>query len=121
QQRITEPSGAKILEERAHRLDVLLGARHEPKEDLATVLADAPGGQHSFATLARSQPLGDAVDEQVDDGVLGEIALAEVLVFGPQPLGDLAYRRSRQKPSARRVGKGVLDVARRQAPRIKLD
>jgi len=70
-------------------------------------------------SLKGTKPLGDAVDEQVDDAVLGEIALAEVLVFGPQPLGDLAHRRPRQKPPACLVGEGVLDVARRQAPRIE--
>ena len=64
---------------------------------------------------------GDAVDEQIDDGVLGKIALAEVLIFGPQTLGDLAHRRPRQKPSARLVGESILDVARRQAPRVKFD
>ncbi len=52
--------------------------------------------------------------------MLGEIALAD-LEFGPKPLGDLAHRRPRQKPPARLVGEGVLDVARRQAPRVKFD
>ena len=99
QQRIAEPAGAQVLKERPHRLDVLLGARHQRQQDLASVLADAPGGQHRLAPLTWPKPLGDAVDEQVDDGVLGKIALAEVLIFGPQPLGDLAHRRPRQKPS----------------------
>ena len=45
------------------------------QQDLAPVLADAPGGQHRLAPLARTEPLGDAVDEQVDDRVLGKIAL----------------------------------------------
>ena len=46
--------------------------------------------EDGFPPLARPQPyLGDAVDEQIDDGVLGEIALAEVLVLGPKLLGDL--------------------------------
>ena len=53
--------------------------------------------------------------------MLGEIALAEVLVLGPKFLGDLAHRRPRQKPSARIVGERVLDVARRQATRVKFD
>ena len=57
--------------------------------------------------LARPQPLGDAVDEQIGDGVLGEIALAEVLVLGAKLLGDLTDRRPRQKPSARIVGERV--------------
>ena len=63
--------------------------------DFASVLANPPGREHGLPPLARPQPLGDAVDEQVDDGVLGKIALAEVLIFGPQPLGDLAHRRPR--------------------------
>ena len=121
QERIAEPPDAQILEERPHRLDVLLRAGHQPQQDLASVLADAPGGQNRLAPLARPKPLGDAVDEQVDDGVLGKIALAEVLVLGPQRLGDLAHRRPRQKPSAGLVGERVLDVARRQAPRVELD
>jgi hypothetical protein len=37
-----------------------------------------PGGQNRFATLARPQPLGNAVDEQIDDGVFGEDTLAQV-------------------------------------------
>ena len=95
QQRIAEPAGAQTLKERPHRLDVLLGAGHQPEQHFASVLADAPGGEHCLAPLTRPKPLGDAVDEQVDDGVLGKIALAEVLVFGPQALGDLAHRRPR--------------------------
>ena len=86
-----------------------------------SVLADPPGGQNRFSPLARTQPLGDAVDEQVGDRVLGEIALAEVFVLGPQLLGDLAHRRPRQKPPVGLVGEGVLDVARRQAPRVEFD
>ena len=53
--------------------------------------------------------------------MFGEIALAEVFVLGPQLLGDLAHRRPRQKPLAGLVGEGVLDVARRQAPRVEFD
>jgi hypothetical protein len=119
QQRIAEPSGAQILEERAHGLDILLGSRHQPQEDLASVLADAPGSQHSLTPLAWPKPLSDSVDEQVDDGVLRKIAFAEILVFGPQTLGDLAHRRPRQKPSTRLVGERILDVARRQTARVE--
>ena len=39
------------------------------------------------------QPLGDAVDEEIDDVVLGQIAAREPLVLRPQPLSDLAHRR----------------------------
>ena len=52
-----------------------------------------------FRLRRRIKPLGDAVDEQTDDVVFRKIALAEALVFGPQPLGDLAHRRPRQKPA----------------------
>jgi hypothetical protein len=36
--------------------------------------------------------------------VLRKIAFAEILVFGPLTLGDLAHRRPRQKPSTRFPG-----------------
>jgi len=121
EQRIAEPPGAQVLKERPNRLDVLLRPRHQPKKRFASVLADSPGGQNRFAPRARPQPLGDAVDEQIGDGVLGEAAFAEVLVLGPQLLGDPAHRRARQKPPAGLVGERVLDVARRQAARVKFD
>ena len=121
EQRIAEPSGAQVLKERSHRLDVLSRTGHQSKQRFAAILADSPGGQHSLPPLTRSQTLGDAVDEQVGDGMLGEIALAEVFVLGPKLLGDLAHRRPRQKPPAGLVGKRVLDVAGRQASRVKLD
>ena len=72
-----------------------------PKSEFAPVLADPPGGQNRFSPLAQTQPLGDAVDEQVGDRVLGEIALAEVFVLGPQLLGDLAHRRAATKAAGR--------------------
>ena len=100
QQRVAEPAGAHVLEEGAHRLGVLLGAGHEGKQHLAAVLADAPGGDHRLARLAGAQPLGDAVDIEVDDRVLRQVALRERLVFRPQPLADLAHRRARQQPAA---------------------
>jgi transposase len=58
---------------------------------------------------------------KVGHRVFGQVTLAEVFVLGPQLLGDLAHRRPRQKPSARLVGERVLDGARRQASRVKLD
>ena len=84
-------------------------------------VADAPGRQHRLAGLTRPQPLGDAVDEEVDDPVLGQIAAREPLVFRPQPFGDLAHRCPRQQPPAVLVGEGILDVARRQPARVELD
>jgi len=121
EQRIAQPSGAQVLEERPHRFDILLRSGHQPQKRFAPVLADPPGGQNRFSPLARTQPLGDAVDKQVGHRVFGEIALAEVFVLGPQLLGDLAHRRPRQKPLAGLVGESVLDVARRQAPRVEFD
>jgi hypothetical protein len=109
------------LKERPNRLDVLLRSRHQPQKRFTSVLADPPGGQNRFSPLARTQPLGDAIDKQVGHRMFGEIALAEVFVLGPQLLGDLAYRSPRQKPPAGLVGEGVLDVARRQAPRVEFD
>ena len=69
----------------------------------------------------RSRFRRNAVDKQVGHRVFGEIALAEVFALGPQLLGDLAHRRPRQKPLAGLVGESVLDVARRQAPRVEFD
>ncbi len=74
EQRVAQPPGAQILEERPLRLDVLLRSRHQPQKRFTPVLADPPGGQNRFSPLARPQPLGDAVDEQVGNRVLGEIA-----------------------------------------------
>ena len=37
EQRIAEPSGAQVLKERPHGLDVLLRAHHQPQQDLASV------------------------------------------------------------------------------------
>ena len=69
EQRIAEPSGAQILKERPHHLDILLRASHQSKQDLAPVLADPPSGEDRLTPLARPQPLGKALDEQIDDGV----------------------------------------------------
>ena len=62
EQRIPEPSGAQVLEERPHGLDILLRARHQPQQRFASVLADPPSCEDGFPPLARPQPLGDAVD-----------------------------------------------------------
>ena len=107
---------AQVLEERPHGLDVLLRARHQPQQRFASVLAD-PLLQDGFPPLARPQPLGVAVHEQIDDGVFGQVTLAEVFVLGPKLRIFFTHRRPRQKLSARIVGERVLDVARRQAAR----
>jgi hypothetical protein len=56
----------------------------------------SPGGQHRLARLPQMQPLGEAVDEQVDHLELGQIAAGKRLVFCPQPLRDFAHRRAAQ-------------------------
>jgi hypothetical protein len=40
------------------------------------------------------EPLGDAVDEEVDDVVLAQITGGEFLVIGPQPFTQLRDRRA---------------------------
>jgi hypothetical protein len=71
------------------------------------------GGEHRLPFLHRTEAFGDAVDIEIGDRMLGKITLGKGLVLRPQPLGNLAHRRARQKPSATLVGEGVLDVARR--------
>ena len=66
------------------------------------------------------QPLGNAVDKQVDDCELRQVATGEPLVFGPQPVGDLADRGAAQQALAGAVGKQRLDIAGRQPARIHL-
>jgi hypothetical protein len=77
-------------------------------------------GDHRLARLAGTQPLGDTVDIEVDDRVLRQVALAEGLVFRPQPLADLAHRGARQEAATARVLEGILDVASRKTARVKL-
>ncbi len=100
QERIAEAAGAHVLEERAHRLGILLGAGHQVQQDLGPARREAPGGEDRLAPLPRPDALGDAVDEQIDDVVLTEIARGEVPIVGPQPLAHLRDRRpGEQKPS----------------------
>src|SRR5436189_3489610 len=51
------------------------------------------------------QPLGDAVEEQVDHLELGQIAAGKRLILRPQPFRDLAHRRAAQQRLAAVVGK----------------
>ena len=53
---------AQSLEECPHCVGVLLRAGHEVEQNLATVLADAPGGDHRLTRLASAQPLGNPID-----------------------------------------------------------
>jgi hypothetical protein len=64
---------------------------HQVQEHLAAVAGDAPGDEHVLARLAGAEPLGDAIDEQVYDVVLGQVAAGERLVLGPQPFAQLAH------------------------------
>jgi hypothetical protein len=48
----------------------------------------APGRQHRLAPLAGTDALGDAVDEQIGDVVLAQVAGGELLVVGPEPLAQ---------------------------------
>ena len=66
------------------------------------------------------QPLGNAVDEQIDDLELRQVAAGKPLVFGPQPRGDLADRGAAQQTLALGIGKQCLDIARRQPARVHL-
>src|SRR5438552_6613219 len=70
----------------------LLGARRQVQQRLLAVRQKAPGRQHCLAWLAQMQPLGNAVDKQVDDLELCQLAPGKPFIFGPQPLGDLADR-----------------------------
>src|SRR5205814_2699548 len=60
----------------------------------------APGRQYWLALGARTQPLGNAVNEQIGDLVFAQVALGEGLVILPQPLPKLRYRRLRQQQPA---------------------
>ena len=91
------------------------------QQNLAAVGGNPPRRQHRLARLAEMQPLGDAVDEEIDDVELGEVAGREGFVLGPETLGDLAYRRPAQQRAAALVGEQRLDVAGRKAARIHLD
>jgi len=57
------------------------------QQRLLAVRQDAPGCQYRLARLSQMQPLGDAVDKQIEDVELRQVATGEPLVFGPQPLG----------------------------------
>ena len=72
------------------------------------------------AAAPQMQPLGNAVDEQINHCELRQIAAGKRLVLGPQPLGDLADRRAAQQAADIRTGKHRLNVARRQPAGIHL-
>jgi len=78
------------------------------EQNLAAIFANAPGGDHRFTRLVGAQPLGNSIDVEVDDPVLGQIALDKSL--RPQPFGDLAYRSAREQPTPAFVRKRILDA-----------
>ena len=74
QQGIAKPAYPHVLEKRPHRLGILLRAGHQMEQNLAAIFANAPGGDHRLTRLAGAQPLGNSIDVEVDDPVLGSRA-----------------------------------------------
>jgi hypothetical protein len=66
------------------------------RSHLAAVEGEAPGGQDRLAPLPGADPLGDPVNEQIRDVVLGEIAALEGLIVFPELLTDLGDRGPRK-------------------------
>jgi hypothetical protein len=91
------------------------------QQRLLAIAKNAPRRQHRLARLAQVQPLGDPIDEQVENVELAEIPAGKGLVLGPQPFRDLAHRRAAQQTPPALVGKQRLDVAHAQAARKGLD
>ena len=91
------------------------------QEDLLALLVDAPRAEDRFAGKAGTEPLGDAVDEQVEELVLREVPGRERFVLLPESLGDLAHRRPRQERPPLLVGERRLDVPRREPAGIHFD
>jgi len=66
QQRIGQAAPSYVLEELAAARRVLLAPWRQVEKYLMAVRQHTPGGQHRLARLPQMQPLGDAVDKQVD-------------------------------------------------------
>src|SRR5439155_11731402 len=98
-----------------------LGPRAQCQEDLLALLVDAPRAEDRLAGEPRAEPLGDAVDEEVQELVLRQAPGREHLVLLPEPLGHLAHGRPRQERAALLVGERRLDVPRREPAGIHLD
>jgi len=120
-QRVGEAAQLHVLEEGRHRLGVLLRARHQMQELLATLAREGPSRQYRLAFLPGLQPLGDAVDEQIGDLVFRQVTAGESLIVGPQPLAEFRDRRARQQQTTTLILEGVLDVAHRQPARQHLE
>ena len=94
QQGVAQTAAPHVLEEGRNRLGVLLGAGHQCEQHFPALGREAPGRQHRLALLAGPDPLGDAVDEEVDDVVLAQVTGGELLLIGPQPFAQLRDRRA---------------------------
>src|SRR5262249_31129275 len=58
---------AYVLEERPAALGVLLRARAQCQEDLLALLVDAPCAEHRLTGEAGAEPLGNAIDEEMQE------------------------------------------------------
>jgi hypothetical protein len=65
----------------------LLRAGHQVEHNLAAIFANAPG-DYRLTRLASVQPLGNSIDVEVDDPVLGQIALDKSFILRPRPFGE---------------------------------
>ena len=61
------------------------------QQDALARRGEAPGRHGRLAPLAGADALGDAVDEEVDDLVLAEVAGREVLIVAPELLAELGH------------------------------
>jgi len=80
---------------------------------------------HAQRTASRArpvtEPLGDAVDEQVEELMLREVPGRERLVLLPESLGHFAHGRPREERPAVLIGERRLDVAGREPAGVHLD
>jgi hypothetical protein len=99
----------------------LRGAPGQVPQDLPAIGEDRPGAQEALDT-APLEPEGllDRVHEQVLDGKARQVAPGEGLGLLPQAHGDGTHHARADQAGPGDVGEGVLDVARRQPPRIHL-
>ena len=101
----------------------------------ATADADAPGlrlieelpqagelriRQEPLEPALEANPLGNPVDEQIDDLVLAPVLRRKFLIVFPEPLPEFGNRRAREQKTTALVGEDVFDVAHRQSARQKL-
>src|SRR5262249_59278598 len=99
---IDQAAALEILEEGSAARCVLVRPRREMEQHLVPLLRDTPRAEHRLAGQPHVQALGDAVDEEIGDDELSEVAAREGFVLLPQALGDLAHGRATQDARARR-------------------